>query len=63
MSKNIIYIKHLIQCLEDEHELAKEKVEFVKFYIKAGYISVDDAIDLICDYGIIYHPTYDEEEK
>ena len=47
---NVIYLKHLIQALEDPEEKMEDKATMLKIAVKTGTITENQAIDLLCDY-------------
>ena len=48
--KNPVYFKHLIQALEDPNYPDEDKVCMIKIAVKMETLSINEAIDLLCDY-------------
>ena len=47
---NLIYIKHLIQALEDPENTNEDKVCMLKLAVKMGTLTANEAIELVCNY-------------
>ena len=56
--KDIIRVAHIIEAVCDNSGefTAKDKVDLLKYAVKSDILTTNEAIDLVCEYGIIIKP-------